>query len=55
MHIKTITKQAPAAAVNVQILLDIVLQAINVLEAIERFFGIDIGGSVLNKGGDSTA
>ena len=52
MHIKAITKQSPAKAVNVQIFLDIVLQIINVLEAIERFFDIDIGGMIGSKGGN---
>jgi len=56
MHIKSISRQTPAAAVNIQIALDIVLQFINVLEAIERFTGIDIVGSVSSKrGGGASA
>ena len=52
MHLKTISRTTPASAVNIQIALDIILQFINVLEAIERFTGIDIGGLIPTKGGN---
>jgi hypothetical protein len=51
MHIRTISRTAPAAAANIQIWLDIVLQFINVLEAIERFTGIDLFAAFTSKGG----
>jgi hypothetical protein len=34
----------PAKATQVQILLDIILQILNVLQAIERVFGFDFSG-----------
>jgi len=42
MHIRSVSRKAPAPAFNIQIILDIVLQFINTLEAIERFIGIDL-------------
>lgn len=54
MHVRSISRQAPAQAVNIQIFLDIILQAINVLEAVERFLGIRFVDSI-TKGNNGTA
>lgn len=42
MHIKTLTKVAPEKAFNIELILDLFLQAINLIEALERLLGIDI-------------
>ena len=34
-------RQRPAAALQIQILLEVILQILNVLQAIERVFGIN--------------
>ncbi|MBI4557948.1 MAG: hypothetical protein HY706_10230 [Candidatus Hydrogenedentes bacterium] len=48
MHIRAVTRSKPAPAFNVEMILDIILQFINVLEAIDRalgnLFNIDLGG-----------
>ncbi|MBI2436037.1 MAG: hypothetical protein HYV26_24535 [Candidatus Hydrogenedentes bacterium] len=38
-------KAIPAPALQIQIILEVILQFLNVLQAIERVFGINFGGN----------
>lgn len=42
MHVRAISKVSAAPAFNIEVILDIILQALNVVQAIERVFGIDV-------------
>ncbi len=42
MHIRKVSKVRPVAAYNIEAILDIILQFINVIEAIERVLGLDL-------------
>jgi hypothetical protein len=46
MHMRAITKKNVAPAFNIEIILDIILQALDVIQAIERVFGLDISDKV---------
>lgn len=42
MHIRRVSRVRPMAAYNIEAILDIILQFINVIEAIERLLGVDV-------------
>lgn len=42
MHIRSVSRVRPQMAFNIEQILDIVLQFINVIEAIERITGFDL-------------
>lgn len=42
MHIRRVSRVRPMAAYNIEAILDIILQFINVIEAIERLLGVDL-------------
>jgi len=42
MHVRSLTRKRPVQAYNIEAILDIILQFINVLEAVERFLGVDL-------------
>lgn len=41
MHIRALTQKKPEQAFNIELILDIVLQLLSALEALERFLGVD--------------
>jgi len=46
MHMRAISRKNVAPAFNIEIILDIILQALDVIQAIERVFGLDISDKV---------
>ena len=46
MHLRAITKTKVASASSIEVILDILLQAINVVSALERLLGFDISEKV---------
>lgn len=49
MHIRAISRTAPVTAANVEVVLDVILQVLAVLEALERVLGVNIQG-IFGKG-----
>lgn len=42
MHIRPLTTRKVSKAYNIELILDVVLQFIQTLEAVERFLGVDL-------------
>ena len=49
MHVRSVSKIRPVEAQNIEAILDIILQIINVVEALQRVFGFDIGQIIGKK------
>lgn len=55
MHIRRITKGSPAKAVNVEQVLDLIIQVVNVIVALEGLLGFSVAEVLAQFKGEPTA